>query len=61
MHSFASVWLFMAFVDDITIDINGIDTFNRNKTSDAKLYEYLCEFIKFHTEIKQLSQSIPSH
>lgn len=54
-HSFASVWLFMAIVDDIKIDMSALDAHNGNKTSDARLYEYLCEFIKFHTEIKQFS------
>lgn len=52
-HSFGSVWMFMAFVDDITIDLANLDTYNRSKTSAARLYEHLCEFIRFHTEIKQ--------
>lgn len=55
VHSFGSVWMFMAFVDDITIDLGNLDTYNRKKTSDARLYEHLCEFIRFNTEIKQLS------
>lgn len=52
-HSFGSVWMFMASVDDIKIDMSNLNDLNRNETSDAKLYEYLCEFIRFHTEIKQ--------
>lgn len=52
-HSFGSVWMLMAFVDDIAIDLSILDTYNRKDTSDARLYEHLCEFIRFHTEIKQ--------
>lgn len=55
MHTLRSIWLFMAFVDDIKTDMSALDAYERNEVSNDKLYEYLCDFIKFHTEIKQLS------
>lgn len=55
LHSFGTIRLFMAFVDDIKTDMRALDAYKRNKISVAKFYDYLCEFIKFHTEIKQLS------
>lgn len=55
IHFSRTIWLFVAFVDDIKIDMSALDAHKRNKISDNKLYEYLCDIIKFRIEIKQLS------
>lgn len=55
LHAFGTIRLFIAFVDDIKTDMNALDAYKRNKISNAKFYYHLCEFIRFHTEIKQLS------
>lgn len=59
LHAFGTIRLFMAFVDDIKTDMRALNAYKRNKKSVAKFYDYLCEFIKFHTEIKQLSHRMP--
>lgn len=55
VHSFGSCWLFMTFVDDITADVIVLNAYKRKKGSAVQLYEQLKEFIRFHSEIKQLS------
>lgn len=47
--------MFMAFVDDMKIDMSDLDTHKKNNVSDARLYEHFCDFIRFHNEINQLS------
>lgn len=58
IHSFGSCWIFIAFVDDIQIDMCALDTHKRNGASNAKFYEYLINFIQLRKKIKQLSHCI---
>lgn len=55
LHAFGSCWLFVTFIDDLTIDVIALNGCQRKKRSATKLYRQLREFIEFHSEIKQLS------
>lgn len=59
LQGFGSIWILIAFIGDIKSDMSALDAYKRNETSDAVLYKHLCEFIKFHTEIKQLAYCMP--
>lgn len=54
LHVFGSIWLFMAFVYDVRTEMDGLDAYRQTEISDAKFYKHLCEFIQFHSDIKQL-------
>lgn len=55
IHMFTTIWLFVAFIDDIKTDMRALDAYEKTKISEQHFYEHLCDLIKFHTEIKQLS------
>lgn len=58
LHAFGSCWLFVTFIDDLTIEEIALNAYNRkkqNKWSDIQFYEQFGRFIDFHSEIKQLS------
>lgn len=54
LHGFGSCLLLMAFIKDIETDLRSLNAHKRNKITDAEFYKYICKFIQFHTEIKQL-------
>lgn len=55
LHAFGSCWMFVTFMDDLTMDIITLNEYDGKEGSDVQLYEQLREFIEFHAEIKQLS------
>lgn len=54
-YGIGSVLLCIAFLDDIHVDLNSLNEYHKFEQTDAKLFKHLCEFITFHSEIKQLS------
>lgn len=57
-YGIGSVLISIAFLDDIHADLNALNKYNKFKKTDAKLFEHLCEFIRFHSAIKQLSLTL---
>ena len=61
IHGIGSVLMSIAFLDDIRIDLKKLNKFKKLKKTEAELYENLCEFIQFHSRIKQLSKNPIEH
>lgn len=54
-HGFGSCWLFLAFVDDMCIELISLNEYKKIKNKQIILYEHLCAIIRFQNKIKKLS------
>lgn len=56
MHGFGSCWLFLAFVDDMCVELISLNDYKKIKKTQAILYKHLCAIIEFQNRIKKLSR-----
>lgn len=57
IHGFGSIWIFLAFVDDMCIELISLNDYKKTKKNPIIIYKHLCSIIHFQNQIKKLSLS----